>query len=33
MPEPGENIYENEVPKLVPESLNEMLIKKNRYIK
>lgn len=33
MPEPGENIYENEGFKLVPESLNEMLIKKNRYIK
>lgn len=33
MPDPGENIYENEGFKLVPESLNEMLIKKNRYIK
>jgi len=33
MPKPGENIFENSTSKLVPESLNEMLIIKNGYIK
>lgn len=33
MPGPGENIYEEQSYKLVPETLNEMLSKKYRYIK
>ena len=33
MPRPGEDIYENQSGKLVSETLNEMLNKKNGYIK
>jgi hypothetical protein len=33
MPDPGENIYEEQSFKLVPESLNEIMNKNNRYIK